>query len=421
MSDGFVQVPPDSTGQKVDAGSLVVAGVTVIRQRITIADNSGSAQFATVTNNALLVQLNAGAANIGTIDGISKTVAVAWATPQTLDGISKTVNVAGTFTIGTIDKISATATVAISNFVDGSGNNRNVVDSANLALRVNIVAGAAAGVSQTDDTSFSATLAVFAPIGGVYADAGAGQSVSASHAGAVRMTGARALHVNIRDVNGSELGGTNALRTNCAGFIDGSGQNRIVVDSANLALRVTIANATATVAAVIGAGTSNIGTINNISATVNVAVATPFTVNNISRTVSCVITNNITIDFISATVTVTTANPYVLNTPSVSHGPLMVVRSVSATATLIAAPGAGLHVYVTMLAVTNGGTNATTLNVGSSASLQTVNMYLAAGGGGYVINFDPPWKNFSNEAVLVRVKPNTGGNCFINSNFYVAP
>lgn len=461
-NDGIVQVPPDSTGPKIDGASVGVAGNTVIRQRIVIADNSASAQFATITANALLVQVNNAVAVSGTP---SVVLAAGTANIGTLNGISATVNVVGNLALTGAVAISGTATMVVGGFLDGSGQQRNVVDSANTALRVNIVAGNSTGVSQTDDTSFSAAAAAFVPIGGVWADSGTGMSLSASHAGAVRMTGFRALHVNLRNAAGAEISAgaplsvkvenlsatissviagfrdltgatvsvvdaaTAALRIigagtgnsiNIGSFIDASGSTKNLVDSTTLALRVYLASAPATANVVLAAGTANFGTLNDISRTVQVAIGTPFTVNNISRTVTVVVGTPFTIDAISATVTVTTANPYVVNTPSASHGPRMVQVSTSATATFIAAPGAGLHVYITHLAVSNAGTVLTQCQIGTSASLGQITMIAAANGGGFVLNFDPPYKVQSNEAVLCRVDPNPSGNCHFNANYYVA-
>jgi hypothetical protein len=48
MSDGFVQVAPDSTGKKLDASELSVAGTVVERERIVQADDADPAGLAPV-------------------------------------------------------------------------------------------------------------------------------------------------------------------------------------------------------------------------------------------------------------------------------------------------------------------------------------------------------------------------------------
>ena len=176
----------------------------------------------------------------------------------------------------------------------------------------------------------------------------------------------------------------------------------------------------ATVSTVVGAGTANIGGVSLVAGTANIGF-----LNHISATVSVVLvagTANIgTLNGISATVVVTTANTYIVNIPSVSHGPKCVTISTSATVTLVTAPGAGFHVYVTSMAAVNFSTTTPTkIFVGPSNSVSTIVMPMATTGGGFVWNFDPPWKLLSNEPLLARVKPNAS-DVYCNFNFYVGP
>lgn len=384
MADAIVQVPPDSTGKKVDASSLDVGANSVIRQRIVIGDNASISGFAAVIGGALAITgtvnisagpsvvIATGSNNIGTVN-VSNTPSVVLAT--------------GTNNIGTVN-VSNTSSVIVAGFRDNSGNMQTgVVDSVYGALRV-CGWGTAGSI----------------PIGG---------------------------------------------------FVDASGTNRNVVDSANLALRVSLVNTTATAIVVLAAGTANFGTLNNISRTVQVQIATPFTVNDISKTVSVILASGavvsltgtatcliggfldpsgdqrnlvdsanlalrVTIANATATVTVTTSSPWVTNIQSTSHGPKCLQLSTSATVTLITAPGAGNFVYVTSIAGTNLGTVTTVAKIGSSASPLTVQMVMLSAGGGFVMNFDPPWKVFSGEAVNCRVDPNSGGDCYLNVNFFVS-
>ena len=204
---------------------------------------------------------------------------------------------------------------------------------------------------------------------------------------------------------------------------------------------------TAVVAGVVGltAGTAVIGDLNaisrtvqvaigtpftlqGISTTVNVAVATPFTINNISATsiVAGVVgltagTANIgSINNISATVTTAVKSIYI-NTapPSASRGPRCVIASTSANVSLIAAPGAGFAIYVTGVAVSNASGTNTRARVGTSASIGQVQMMMAASGGGFVKQFTPPWELSANEALLGSVKPDASEGLF-NIHFFVA-
>jgi len=423
-ADGFVQVPPNSTGGKVDCSSLSVAGATVVRQRVVIGDNAHSANFANVTNGALQVGgtldnisatvtvagtvtlgagsnnigtvqaisapvvLAAGANNIGKINNISATVVVSGtvslgastANIGVLNNISATVTVAGTVSLGagtanigsinnisapvvlaagtnnigtinnisasvtvqghvTVDAISATATCVIGGFLDPSGNQRNLVDSANLALKVNVVAGGAGGgivtgphnqgvsvtagdspvlVGGTDGTNarmvkvdsngnlyinnISATvtvagnLSIGGTVGGTSATAGSSFTLIGGTDGSL----ARAIKT---DANGNlvinnisatvtvagnlTVGGTTGATSYTAGSsftmiggMDGSLARGLLMDSSGHAI------ISGTVA--LAGGSNNIGTINNISAGVVLAAgsANIGTINNISANVT---------------------------------------------------------------------------------------------------------------------------------------
>src|SRR6266403_3247181 len=124
-----IQVPPDSTGKKVDAVSMDVGADTVYRQRIVIADNTGTATFAMLlsaapaaTDVGLVVRnipsgtqsivgqvsIVAGTANIGTVDNISATVNVAMAGKLAISGTVSVVIAAGVQNIGSVNSISRT-------------------------------------------------------------------------------------------------------------------------------------------------------------------------------------------------------------------------------------------------------------------------------------------------------------------------
>jgi hypothetical protein len=170
---------------------------------------------------------------------------------------------------------------------------------------------------------------------------------------------------------------------------------------------------TAVVAGVVAltAGTANIGSINNISATVTVAGIV-----NVSATATVAGSLNV-----SGSVVVSgTLNLFAMGeVPSASRGPRTILVSTSANATLIAAPGANLCIYVTGLTVTNAsGTNARA-RVGPSASIGQVTVMMAQSGGGATINFVPPWQLSANEALLGSVKPNVSEGIF-NVHFFVA-
>jgi len=475
---GYIQVPADSVGKRVDTVTLTDAGVEVHRQKIVMTGGSGTAEVVVVTDSSPgasdmalvvrqagtalvaistpftiqaisattvisgLVGLTAGTSVIGDINAISRTVQVAIATPFTLQGISTTVNVAiatpfvlqgisttvnvAIATPFTVNNISATVVTGLSYVTEKTTNSQvQVGDSANAAIRVNIVAGSAAGVSFTDGTPFTAQAAAMVPIGGIFDDA-APDTLSEGDAGVVRMTTNRAIHMNIRDAAGNELGATSAtglfIRTATVTFAGG----------------IAISG-TAIVAGVVGltAGTAVIGDINAISRTVQVAIATPFTLQGISTTVQVAISTPFILQGISTTVQVAIGTPFTLNNisatvtvagivavgptaiMSASHGPKCVTCSTSAVVTLVATPGAGQSIYITQLAVSNEGAAGSRARIGTSASGSTIMMFCASAGGGFVMNFDPPWKLSASEAAVCSVKPNT--SMLFNVNFYVAP
>jgi hypothetical protein len=166
---------------------------------------------------------------------------------------------------------------------------------------------------------------------------------------------------------------------------------------------------------VLAAGTANFGTLNDISKTVQVAVATPFTINNISATSIVAGTLNLSGSVVIAGSVNIFNNAEVM---SASRGPRTVIASTSANATLIAAPGANLAIYVTHVAVSNASGSNTRGRIGTSATIGAVQMMLAASGGGFVMQFTPPWQLSTNEALLCSVKPNASEGIF-NVHYFV--
>ncbi len=464
MSDSFIQVPIDSLGKQVDTAQLPVGGQTVQRQRIVIGDNSATAQFATVTAGALLVtgtvSLGASTANIGTINNISAAVVLA----------------AGAANVGTINNISATVVTGLSYVIEKTSNSQvQVGDSANAAIRVNIVAGAAAGgTAQTDRAAFTEATTALTPAGGVFSDVRS--AVAEDAVAALRITNQAGLHVNLRNAAGAEYTAANPLSvkvenqsatlnvqlvagtalvgavslaagTANIGFINGISAPVVLGAETALIGAISIAagtsnigfingiSATVTIAGRIslGAGTANFGTLNDISRTVEVHVSTPFTINNISAT--SVVGLSYVTDLTSGAQVVVgdslnsairvhlVADDFasgVIAVMSTSHGPKSIVCSVSANTSLIVSPGGGISVYVTQLAVSNHAASyAVQARIGTSASASTIQMYLAPNGGGFVMNFDPPWKLSASEAAICSVKPG-GSDCYFNVNFYVA-
>jgi hypothetical protein len=473
MADGLVQVPPDSTGKKVDAASLDVGANTVMRQRMVIGDDSATAQFAIVTGGALtvtgtmnisamptvtvtggvavsgtaivagVVGLTAGTAIIGSLKNISRTVQVAVGTPFILQGISTTVTVAGVISLGGAVNISVfpalvagTANIGGVSLVAGTA---NIGFINNISATV-IVAGETANGASLSTTNKPVLI---------------GGNTSAGGAGGLMVT--LLLDTSGRPIIGA---GTNnigavslAAGTAKIGFISKISATAIVAGNVNISTFPALVAGTANIGAVsLAAGTAKVGFISKISATVIVAVSTPFILQGISTTVMTAVAGKVAsgasvtagdapvqIGFranYSAPAAVTSGaatfafadkfgRQVVINNhpsllPTASHGPKTKFCSTSAGIALIAAPGAGLCVYITQLACTNGSgtlTRADVFQVSATASC-LAQMYMAAAGGGFVMNFDPPIQLLSNSGATCRVDPSVS-KCMFNVHFYV--
>lgn len=459
------------------AGSANIGTINGISATVTVINAAGTANIGSINNISAPVVLAAGSANIGSINNISATVTVA-GTVNVNGGVAisgTVVLAAGSANIGSINNISATVNCGLSYVVEKTTNSQvQVGDSANAAIRVNIVAGAVGGTggtSMADRATYTEGAALMTPSGAVFSDTRS--AVAEDAAAALRITNQAGLHVNLRTDGGVKMddSANTALRVNVvagsaggpssndnttfstgatplapAGFIFFSASATTVTDGRVAAARITdsravhmnlrnnagteigttttpisvkVENVSATASVVLAAGTANIGTINNISAAVAVTIAAALNISAMPAVALAAGSANIgSINNISATVTVAFGN---IALTSVSHGPTCVTASTSAVVTLIASPGAGQSVYVTSLAITNMGTVNTLTRVGTSASTGAVLMGAASAGGGYVLNFSPPWKLSASEACVCSVKPNSSGNVYFNVNFYVAP
>lgn len=433
MADSYVQIPPDSTGKLIDAASMDVGVNSVLRQRIVLADNSGPSTFASVMSSgplggegALVVRnipsgtqivdgninisatavvsgtvvIGAGTNNIGILNNISATVTVAGtvslgAGTALIGAISLA---AGTANIGIINNISATVAAAVTGVLDMTDNNNvRFGDSANHALRVSIVAGGGTGgVAQADKSTFTPGTTSLTPVGGVFNDV-APSTASEGAAGIARITANRAVHTHMRTDGGVNMD-----------------------DSTNAALRVSIVadlSATAIVAGVVNV----IGAVSHGAAVAPLMpVVTGFRANNSMQT--GVQSDQAVLAWGDAFGRQVVINNATANVPSVSRGPICVNISTSATTQLIAAPGVGNSIYITMIAATNGSSTLGTgyIYAASQTSSCVVKLHIASNGGGFVMNYDPPIQISANIALNARVKPNLSELLF-NLHFFVGP
>lgn len=570
--NSFVQVPPDSSGKKVDCVSLSIGAVDVFRQRICIGDGSSTFETAVVlagklqvggqvsvtgsvaiSNPVTLVSLTGTASVVigaGTqhIGQVSVTGSVAISNPVTMMSLTGTASVvigagtnnigavslaAGTSKIGFIGKISATtvvsgqvsvtgsvaisgglisltgtATMVLGGFLDPSGQQRNVVDSANLALRVNVVAGAASatlvsltgtatmvvggfldpsGTQRNVVDSVNTALRVNVVAGGagggaVYGQVSAGASLSVTNIpvlmGGNDSVGGGIARTFLTDTSGRQIVNVASGLVSITGTVVVSGQVSV---TGSVAISSGLISLTGTASVVIGAGTNNIGAVSlaagtakigfigKISATAVIAGAVTFAAASAAVSVNgtVAVSGNFSSTAVaqcqgivshSAAVAIATNFPVLMglragnsatvgvahhnatfawgdaygrqvviqNNPSAlvsnSQGPRTVIASSSANVALVAAPAADFCVYVTHLMVTNGSATLTRGEVysGTNTASAEVKAYLAASGGGFTRDFNPPWKLQTATALNCRVKPAVS-ECLFEVHFYVAP
>jgi len=187
VDDGGAALAVDATGQ----GDVPV---TLAGEQVDISDRAAR-DMGKVDIAAFDVALPAGDNNIGNVDLASEIPA-------------------GTQQIGS---------VVVDDIEDGAA--ASVMDAVNHAVKVNIVAGAAGGVSHTDDAAFTPASDDIVPAGGVYQSTP--DTVDDGDAGAVRMSAARELFVQVRDAAGNDRG-LNVDASGNVGINDGG--NAITVD-----------------------------------------------------------------------------------------------------------------------------------------------------------------------------------------------
>lgn len=512
-NNGTTVVPPNSTGNAIDCSSLSSGGVTVYRQRVVLADNTHSANFATVSagslqvivENASLVvsgqvsvtgsvavsTLGAGANHIGEVNislmpqvSVLNVAGTAHIGEVNVSLMPAVVIAAGTNNIGFINGISATVNVAGSLAIGSLAAGTNHIGEVNISLMPAIVVTSITNQVQISNISATVNVAGTFTVGGQTGNGSA--SVGSTYTLIGGMDGSIG-RVALTDANGHfVITGTVALAAGASNIGTINNISAGVVLAAGAANIGTINNISAAV--VLAAGTANIGTLNNISAAVvlaagtahigevNISLMPQVSVLNVAGTahmgevnislmpavVLAAGTNNIgTVQAISATVNVniaaqssglalrmggrvktsasstaadSTTNPFwvdkngrlvVVNhhpslAPSASHGPRVVTLSTSASVALIAAPGSGLVAYVDSIMVTNGsGTLTQFIAYETSATLTPVLAgYLAASGGGYVRNYDPPVRISANTVLNGRIKPNAS-QVLVEIHFHV--
>lgn len=361
MANGFVQVPPDSSGKRVDCVSLSAGGQTVVRQTVVIADPTKSAGYAIVSGGQQLVK---GAFTLGS----------------------------GTNQIGYLQKISASVTVQ-GNVALNAGAAH--IGEVNISLMPAVVL--AAGAAHVGEVNISTMPAV-----NISAMPAVALAAGAAHIGEVNISVMPAV---VLAAGAAHIGEVNISTMPQVSVLNVAGSAMIGAVSVGAIASITAPiNISAMPAVVLAAGAAHVGEV-NISIMPAVVLATG------ANTIG-------TLQGISTTVT--TINAYrgvVLAIPSASHGPQTSVLNGSATATLVASAGAAA-IFVDSLICTNGGAALSLVNILEKSLSAVVVQYLAANGGGFAHNFDPPWKISAGASLQAFL--NSGGPVNITVNFHVA-
>jgi hypothetical protein len=157
--------------------------------------------------------------------------------------------------------------VTVLDIQDGSGD--SVMDPVNDAIRVNIVAGSGSGgTAQADKSTFTEGTTSFTPVGGVFNETISADPIE-DQAAAARITAKRAIHVNLRNVAGTEIGTAGApVRTDPTGSTTQPVSGTVAVSSVGGTVTVS---GTVTIGTALPAGSNNIGDVDvaSLPATTN--------------------------------------------------------------------------------------------------------------------------------------------------------
>jgi hypothetical protein len=223
-----------STGLVVNLGTVSAASVPVTNvggQTLNVAVQGTATVAGTVAISGTPAVSQSGTWNIATVTNITNTVTVAGTVA--ISGTA-TITQSGTWNIGTVATITNTVTVAGTVAISGTPTIQGTVtgnqgtaaatagawpikltDASNVStlqnvggvycLPVKVLAQTGGGYSQQDKTAFTEGTTPVEAIGGVYNDSFAGSPAS-GQASVLRITAQRAAHVNLRRVDGTEIG-----------------------------------------------------------------------------------------------------------------------------------------------------------------------------------------------------------------------
>jgi hypothetical protein len=390
MANQVVQVPPDSTGKKIDVSELTVGANTAQRQRVVLADDATAAALAAVTNT------DPGASDYGIVARIAGTPAV-------------TATVSGTVTanVGTSGNLALDATLT------GGTQKSKLVDTGGT----NVASVSAAGALKVDNSGV--TQPVSDASGSLTVDAPAGTPVF------VRLSdGAAAvdtLPVSLASVPSHAVtnAGTFAVQADCTGTVTAN-----IGTSGSLALDATLTGGTQKTKLVDTAGTNvasvsaggallvdNSGVTQPVSGTVTAAQATasslnaqvvgdiahdsadsgnPVKVGGVARTANAAAVADG--DRVNMSLDIHGRPIVVLNNPRELIGNQTTTITNSTTETTICTAVASRFLDLTHLSITNATATAVTVTIKDSTAGTTRIVYALAASGGIVLDFGAcPW------------------------------
>jgi hypothetical protein len=187
--------PDPHVVEHLDTNSAaILAALQAIQTAIELVDNmiSGSEGQVDVVTSALPT----GAATETTLAAIQTAVQLI---DNMISGSEAQVDVVAALPAGT----NQIGDVVVNDLEDGAGT--SAMDSVNHALKVNVVAGSASGVSHVDDAAFTPATDDIVPAGAMFDDTSP-DAVDEGDAGVLRMSSRRELYAQIRDAAGNERG-----------------------------------------------------------------------------------------------------------------------------------------------------------------------------------------------------------------------
>lgn len=230
------------------AGANSIGDVANILNRISASiSNSPSvivSSGSVVVTNALSASVSGGSVALLAGANVVGSASVIQSTPTGIGNAWPVKITDGTDTVGVnaASQMLVAVSAASVNIVDTAGNQYGISAASPL-----YVSGGAGGTSSTDKATFAEGSTAFTPTGGVFLETTVG--LTASQSGLARMTAQRAIHVNLRDANGSQIGAGAASPL----YISVSNSPSVVVSSGS----VVVTNA-------LSASISNTLTVGNI-------------------------------------------------------------------------------------------------------------------------------------------------------------